>query len=257
MGQKRKAIAVVATLRQELLANEEYLQSTIEELETSNEELNSSNEEMQSINEELQSSNEELETSKEELQSVNEELSTVNTELQNKLTDLVAGQQRHEQPAFRHGHRDHIRGPSAVHHALHPGRDTDHQPDPGRHRASLRTHRFQDGGLRQPRRRCARGSGHIDSKELEVQTGEGKWYALRIQPYRTIENVIEGAVITFVDITEMKKSHELLHKAHDQIRLAGVVRDSQDAIAAVNMDGDILSWNPAAQRLFAGAKRRR
>ena len=80
--------ASIESLRQELRAKEEYLQTANEELETSNEELMSSNEEMQSVNEELQSTNEELETSREELQSVNEELSTVNTELQTKVIDL-------------------------------------------------------------------------------------------------------------------------------------------------------------------------
>ena len=82
------ADARIVALKQELLAKEDFLQSTNEELETSNEELKSSNEEMQSVNEELQSTNEELETSKEELQSVNEELATVNAELQTKVMDL-------------------------------------------------------------------------------------------------------------------------------------------------------------------------
>ncbi|MGL6111509.1 MAG: chemotaxis protein CheB, partial [Rubrivivax sp.] len=87
-GARADADALIAALRQELRAKDEYLQSTHEELESSNEELKSSNEEMQSVNEELQSTNEELETSKEELQSVNEELATVNTELQTKVADL-------------------------------------------------------------------------------------------------------------------------------------------------------------------------
>ena len=87
-GPDTDADARVVSLRQELRAKDEYLQTANEELETSNEELKSSNEEMQSVNEELQSTNEELETSKEELQSVNEELSTVNAELQQKVADL-------------------------------------------------------------------------------------------------------------------------------------------------------------------------
>jgi two-component system CheB/CheR fusion protein len=78
----------IEELKTELRIKEEYLQTANEELETSNEELKSSNEEMQSVNEELQSTNEELETSKEELQSINEELSTVNSELQVKVHDL-------------------------------------------------------------------------------------------------------------------------------------------------------------------------
>ncbi len=139
--------ARIAALKQELRAKEEYLQTTNEELETSNEELKSSNEEMQSVNEELQSTNEELETSKEELQSVNEELATVNAELQTQGGRSVAGQQRHEQPAGRHGHRHHLCGPSTAHPALHPRRHPGDQPDPDRRGAAGGPHRLQPGGL--------------------------------------------------------------------------------------------------------------
>ena len=95
--------AVIAALRKELHAQDEYLQCTQEELESSTEELKSSNEEMQSVNEELQSTNEELETSREEMQSINEELSTVNTELQ-EGAGSDSFQQRYEQPDIRYGH---------------------------------------------------------------------------------------------------------------------------------------------------------
>ncbi|WP_285907780.1 chemotaxis protein CheB [Pseudodesulfovibrio pelocollis] len=240
----------IAALKQELLSKEEYLQTTIEELETSNEELKSSNEEMQSINEELQSSNEELETSKEELQSVNEELSTVNAELQNKLIDL--SQANNDMSNLLSG-----TGIATIF--------VDHR---------LCIMRFTPAATRIINLipvDIGRPVGHIVSKmvgydslvadvqtvleslipqELEVQTVEEKWYTMRIQPYRTIENVIEGAVITFVDITEMKKSHELVQKAHNQLRMVMVVRDSQDAIAVLDTKGDILAWNPSAQRLF-------
>ncbi|SMF41933.1 chemotaxis protein CheB [Desulfovibrio gilichinskyi] len=240
----------VATLRQELLAKDEYLKSTIEELETSNEELKSSNEEMQSINEELQSSNEELETSKEELQSVNEELTTVNTELQNKLIDL--SQANNDMSNLLSG--------TGIATIFVDNRLCIMRFTP----AATRIINLIPVDIGRP-------VGHIVSKmvgydsliidvqsvletllpkELEVQTTEGKWYTMRIQPYRTIENVIEGVVITFVDITEMKKSRELLQDAYDQLRLAGIARDSQDAITVLNTDGDILAWNPSAQRIF-------
>ena len=67
-------------------------------------------------------------------------------------------------------------------------------------------------------------------KEAEVQTNDGKCYTLRILPYRTLDNVIEGAVITFVDITEVKRTREALQKANELLRLAVVVRDAHDAI---------------------------
>jgi two-component system CheB/CheR fusion protein len=87
-------------------------------------------------------------------------------------------------------------------------------------------------------------------KEAVVQTTEGMWYNMRIQPYRTIENVIEGAVITFVDITEMEKTREALRKANELLRLAVVVRDANDAITVQDLEGRIIAWNPAAVRMY-------
>jgi len=83
----------------------------------------------------------------------------------------------------------------------------------------------------------------LTHKEIEVQSAAGDWYMLGIRPYRTLENVIEGAVITFVDITRIKKAEELQ-------RLAVVVRDAHDAITLQGLEGSILAWNPAAERLY-------
>lgn len=87
-------------------------------------------------------------------------------------------------------------------------------------------------------------------QEREVQTTAGRWYTLRIQPYRTLENMIEGAVITFVDITETVQTREALQKTHDLLRLAVVVRDAYDAITVQDLEGRIMAWNPAAVRLY-------
>jgi len=87
-------------------------------------------------------------------------------------------------------------------------------------------------------------------KELEVQAKAGAWYDMRIMPYRTTENVIEGAVITFVDITEMKEAQDKLREANDLMRLAVVVRDAYDAIILQDLDGRILAWNPGAVRMY-------
>jgi two-component system CheB/CheR fusion protein len=87
-------------------------------------------------------------------------------------------------------------------------------------------------------------------KDVEVQTTGGKWYMMHIQPYRTIENVIEGAVISFVDITEMKRVKETLRKANDLLRLAVVVRDAHDAITVQDLEWRILAWNPGAVRMY-------
>ena len=245
-----KSAARIASLQQELRAKEEYLQTANEELETSNEELKSSNEEMQSVNEELQSTNEELETSKEELQSVNEELATVNAELQTKVGDL--SQANNDMNNLLAG-----TGIATVF--------VDHQ---------LRILRFTPtaaGIINLIPSDVGRPVGHIVSnlkgydglvadtqavlgslipQEAEVQTVEGKWYTMRIMPYRTMDNVIEGAVITFIDITDMKKAQMALRKANELLRLAVVVRDAHDAITVQDLDGRTIAWNPGAVRMY-------
>jgi two-component system CheB/CheR fusion protein len=83
--------------------------------------------------------------------------------------------------------------------------------------------------------------------EVQVQTKGGRWFLLRIRPYRTLENVIEGAVITFTDVTEMKQAQE---ESRALSRLAIVLRDATDAIAVYDLEGRILAWNPGATRLY-------
>ena len=244
------AAAQIAALREELRAKEEYLQSTHEELESSNEELKSSNEEMQSVNEELQSTNEELETSKEELQSVNEELSTVNNELNTKVDDL----------SRLNNDMNNLLAGTGIATVF-----VDHQ---------LRILRFTPTAsllINLIATDVGRPVGHIVSnlvgytslvtdaqavldtllpKDVQVQTADGAWYTLRIRPYRTLDNVIEGAVITFSDITELKRTEAALAQANQRARLAVVVNDAFDAITMSDLDGHILAWNPAAERLY-------
>ncbi len=202
----------VETLKQELRAKEEYLHTANEELETSNEELKSSNEEMQSVNEELQSTNEELETSKEELQSVNEELATVNSELQTKVVDL--SQANNDMNNLLAG-----TGIATVF-VDHQLRITRFTPaathiinlilsDTGRPVAHTVTNLKNYDALVADTQRVL---DTLIPKEVEVQTQTGEWYMLRIQPYRTTDNVIEGAVITFVNITEMKLTQTALNR---------------------------------------------
>jgi two-component system CheB/CheR fusion protein len=87
-------------------------------------------------------------------------------------------------------------------------------------------------------------------KEVEVQAVAGKSYMMRIQPYRTLENVIEGAVLSFLDITDMVKTRETLHKANELLRLAVVVRDARDAITVQDLNGRTIAWNPGAARMY-------
>jgi two-component system CheB/CheR fusion protein len=87
-------------------------------------------------------------------------------------------------------------------------------------------------------------------KEVEVQTVAGNAFLMRILPYRTVDNVIEGAVLTFVDITEMARTRMALRKANDLHRLAVIVRDARDAITVQDLQGRVLAWNPGAERLY-------
>ena len=242
--------ARVAALQTELRAKEEYLQSSIEELETSNEDLKSANEEMQSVNEELQSANEELETSKEELQSVNEELATVNSELQSKLADLArAGNDMSNLLASTDI------GTIFVDHRLVIQRFTPSvtqvinliASDVGRPVGHIVSNLV---GYRALVDDVTAVLDSLVPREVEVQTLSGRWFLLRIRPYRTVENVIEGAVITFVDITELKRSQALAREALGLRHLAAVVRDASDAIVTVDATGRILAWNPAAVRMY-------
>jgi two-component system CheB/CheR fusion protein len=244
------AQAQIAILKQELRAKDEHLQTIYEELESSNEELKSSNEEMQSMNEELQSTNEELETSKEELQSVNEELITVNTELQTKVADLMWANNDMNNLLAGTGI-----GTVFVDHQLRILRFTPAASaiinlipgDVGRPVGHIASNLVGHGSL------IADVQSVLDTlmaKEMEVQTLDGKWYTMRIQPYRTLDYIIKGVVVTFVDISEMKRTQEALRKATDMSRLAMVARDSPDAVIVQDLDAHILAWNPAAERLY-------
>jgi two-component system, chemotaxis family, CheB/CheR fusion protein len=234
----------IASLTAELRVRESQLQSTTEELK-------SSNEEMQSVNEELQSTNEELETSKEELQSVNEELTTVNTELQIKVHDLSRANNDMNNLLAGTGI-----GTVFVDHQLCILRFTPAasaiinliDSDVGRPVAHIVSNLVNYTSL------VSDVKGVLDTlatREVHVQTQEGKSYTMCIQPYRTLENVIEGAVISFVDITEIVRARDALLKANDLLRLAVVVvRDAHDAITVQDLTGQTLAWNPGAVRLY-------
>jgi len=84
-------------------------------------------------------------------------------------------------------------------------------------------------------------------KDIEVQTKKGVWYLLRIRPYRTIEDVIKGAVITLTDIAKIKRADDILKESEALRRLAAVVHDSRDAIILQDLKGRILAWNLTAR----------
>ena len=256
----RRADAHVVALNKKLLEREEYLRSSLEELESSTEELRSANEELQSSNEELQSSYEEQSTSREELQSSNEELHTVSNELQNKVVELEQANNDINNLLVGTGI-----GTLFVDHQLRILRFTPPiteiinvvSNDVGRPVQDF-SNRLKNYSTLE-----ADASAVLDTLvpvEREVQTIQDKWYLLRILPYRTTENVINGAVLSFVDINEMKKAHvkitdmqrveEALRKANDLVRLAVVVRDAHDAVTVQDLDGRIIAWNPGAVRMY-------
>ncbi len=248
-GPESDTDARIATLKKELQAKEEYLQTANEELETSNEELKSSNEEMQSVNEELQSTNEELETSKEELQSVNEELATVNAELQTKVADL--SQANNDMNNLLAG-----TGIATVFvdHGLHILRFTPSATrvinlilsDVGRPVGHIVSNLVGYDRLVSDTRAVL---DTLVPQEVDVQTAEGKWYSMRILPYRTLDNVIEGAVITFVDITRAKNTQDALQLNEERMRVALQAA----SLAVFNQDTELsYTWvcNSAARFPF-------
>jgi two-component system CheB/CheR fusion protein len=220
-------------LEQELSSTKEYLQTTIEELETSNEELKSTNEELQSTNEELQSTNEELETSREELQSTNEELETVNSELQNKVDELS----RANDDLSNLLASTEI-GTIFLDSDLRIKRFTPHvtglfnliKSDLGRPISDITSNlRYKD--ISGDSKKVLRS---LQGLELDVQSKDGRWYSMRIIPYRTLENVIDGVVITFFDITEIKTAREFSDAIVDTVREPLLVLDSNLMVVSAN-----------------------
>ncbi|WP_268245923.1 CheR family methyltransferase [Candidatus Sulfurimonas baltica] len=241
----------IETLTKELQDQGEFLKTANEKLENSNEELKSFSEELQSVNEELQSANEELETSKEELQSVNEELSTVNTELQIKVVDLSRSNNDMNNllagtdigTVFVDQKLCILRFTPALTKVIYllPN-------DLGRPLSHIASNLVGYDNLKSDIQRTL---DTLIPKEIEVQTIDGRWYMMRIQPYRTLENIIEGAVITFVDITEIIKMRETLSDANQRLlHMAVIIRDANDAITMQDLDGEILAWNPMAKKMY-------
>jgi len=209
---RKKGTGKEEELRVELQYTKENLQSTIEELETTNEELKSTNEELQSTNEELQSSNEEIETSKEEMQSLNEELQTTNTELQAKIDDYSMANDDMKNllnstdiaTIFLDNNLN-IKRFTLVAQRLINLIASDVGRPIGDIVSKLKYDRLAED--------CKEVIRSLAFKEEEVQTKSGHWYLLRILPYRTEENKIDGLVVTFIDIDRLKKAELKLEQS--------------------------------------------
>ena len=238
----KKQDSALQRLEHELQSTKEYLQATIEELETSNEELKSTNEELQSVNEELQSTNEELETSKEELQSTNEELATVNSELQNKVDDFSKANNDLNNLLAATEIASIFLGTDLCIKRYTPAAAkiiSLIQSDIGRPLSDLKT-RFPDVDLSGQAGNVLR---NLNTVEIEVLSKDLIWYVMKVMPYRTTDNVIDGVVITLVDINKAKQSDKFN-------RLATVLDDSNDAVMVLDLKGNILAWNKGAQLMY-------
>ena len=241
----RRAVesTLIGQLEHELKATREDLQGTIDDLETANEDLRASHEEVMSMNEELQSTNEEMETSKEELQSLNEELSTVNSQLQDKVHELDAA------------NSDMVNLLAATEVAavfldldLRIKRFTPPTArmlnllatDLGRPFRDIAT-RVGDAILLED---CRRVIEQLTPLEAVVRADDERAYLRRVLPYRTADNRIDGVVLTWVDITR-----RLAAEAESR-RLSAVLRDSNDAVALLDLEGHITGWNRGAEKLY-------
>ncbi len=234
-------------VRNDLTRTRDYLQAIIQEQETTNEELRAANEEAQSSMEELHSTNEELETAKEELQSSNEELVTLNEQLHKRnaelahisdeLSNVLTGV---DIPIVILGGGQRIRRftPQAeklLH--LFPG-------DVGRPISHIRI------GVDLPDLDESISQVLKGSREVwrEVQAEDGRWYSVRMLPFLTAEHKIDGVLMVFVDIDDLKQSHERSEK--EQKLITAILNAAQDLLVIVlDREGSILQFNRAAQEL--------
>lgn len=212
-------------LQRELQRAREEVQAGREEMQTSQEELKSMNEELQSTNEELQSTNEELMTSKEEMQSLNEELQTVNAELQAKLDEL-SGANNDMKNLLNSTDIATV----FLDNDLHVRRFTLQAKtiikfipsDVGRPITDLASDLLYPTLVADSREVLRT----LVFSERAISTKDGRWFTVRVMPYRTMDNLIDGLVITFADITASKKLEAELRAEHAQMTRQATARDA-------------------------------
>ena len=234
--------AYIRSLEHELRSTKERWQATIEELEATNEELSSANEEFQSVNEEL-------ETSKEELQSLNEELETVNAELRRKVEEVdhtnsdLQNLLDSTQVATIFLDRElRIRNFTPAISTLFPLRSS----DVGRPFTDL-AQRFADADVVSDAKDVFRTFA-VQERSLRT-TDTNDQYLMRILPYRTVENVIDGVVLTFVNVTDLKRAEEAAHAA--QVYAEGIVDTVREPLLVLDTNLCVQSANRAFYETFA------
>jgi two-component system, chemotaxis family, CheB/CheR fusion protein len=224
--------ARIHELEHDLQAAKEYLQTTVEELETSNEELKSSIEELQSTNEELQSTNEELDTSREELQSTNEELRTINSEHQQRIEELSGSFDdlnnlltATEMASLFLDEDLRIRRFTPAARKLFRLMDR----DVGRPLQDI-TSSLRYENLAADIRSVTQTFSRIDK---EIQDDSGAWYRMKVVPYRTSTNRIDGSVVTFIDI-DLEKSTGFAQAIVETVREPLLILDGGLHVIAAN-----------------------
>ena len=237
----------IDALERELAETRDYLQSVQENQEAANEELQAANEEGQSANEELQSLNEELETSKEELESTNEELTTVNEEMANRNIEL--SRLNSDLTNFQTSTKLVV---------LLLGRDL------GIHRFSAQAEKQFNLVAGDLGRSIETVRHNLQMPDLavfitdvitsvresvrEVQDKAGRWYSLRVRPYVTLDNKVDGAVLVLVDIDDMKRAEQLIVEAHDHAK--AIIRTVPDPLVILSGALRVLKANDAFYRDF-------
>jgi two-component system, chemotaxis family, CheB/CheR fusion protein len=246
--QLNRATDSSSQLEDEMARVKAQLRTTVEQYETQVEEVKSSNEELQTMNEELRSAAEELETSKEELQSVNEELTTVNQELKIKIEELALANDD-----FRNLMNSSDIGTIFLDRQLRVKLSTPAanrifnllRSDVGRPLFDLTSNLLYD----QLHEDVKPVLEDLQTVDREIQTRDGHWMFTRLRPYRTMDDRIDGVVITFQEVTARRRAEDNLRRGEERLRL--LIDGAIDyAIFTMSSDGTIDSWNSGAERMF-------
>jgi two-component system CheB/CheR fusion protein len=238
-------------LENKLQHTREEMQSTLEEMQTSQEELKSTNEELQSTNEELQSTNEELTTSKEEMQSLNEELQTVNAELQSKVEDFSR---------VNNDMKNLLNSTDIatlfLDKELNIRRYTNQatkifkliKSDIGRPFTDL----VSDLNYPEISDDAAEVLRTLIYIQKHIPARNERWFSIRIMPYRTFDDRIDGLVITFINLTDLKQVELKLQETEQMNR--SILNSTSAAIVKLSIDGKIIEFNPESEKVFGRSR---
>ncbi len=246
------AKSLLQRLEEENRSLKSHLQDTLDRSAVSNEELKASNEELQAINEELRSAKEELETSKEELQSVNEELTTVNTELRMKVDE---GNRNNDD--LRNLMEASDIATIFVDSTMRVKRFTPRAStlfsliasDLGRPLMDVKSRLRYEEIVAD----ATAAFKQLQPIERSVTTVDDEHFLARILPYRTNQDKIGGAVLTFVDVTALRRAEQRVSQSEDRLR-AAIASNKDFAVISTDDAGRILTWNEGAHLIFGYAE---